>query len=36
MDIEDNADVLRLREALDLLLAKLRKLLLAFAGQIET
>ncbi len=35
MDIEDNAEVLRLREALDLLLEKLRKLLLAFAGQIE-
>ncbi len=36
MDIEDNAEVLRQREALDLLLGKLRKLLLAFAGQIET
>jgi len=35
MDIEDNAEVLRQREALDLLLEKLRKLLLAFAGQIE-
>ena len=36
MDIEDNAEVLRQREALDLLLSKLRKLLLAFAGQIES
>jgi len=35
MDVEDNADALRLREALDLLLGKLRGLLLAFAGQIE-
>lgn len=35
MDIEDNADVLRQREALDLLLGKLRALLLAFADQIE-
>lgn len=35
MDIEDNADALRQREALDLLLGKLRKLLLAFAVQIE-
>jgi len=35
MDIEDNAEVLRQREALDLLLEKLRKLLLAFVGQIE-
>ena len=35
MDIEDNAEALRLREALDLVLAKLRRLLLAFAGQIE-
>lgn len=35
MDIEDNADALRQREALDLLLGKLRTLLLAFAGQIE-
>ena len=35
MDIEDNADALRQREALDLLLGKLRGLLLAFAGQIE-
>ncbi len=36
MDIEDNAEVLRMREALDLLLGKLRGLLLAFAVQIET
>ena len=35
MDIEDNADALRLRDALDLVLVKLRKLLLAFADQIE-
>ena len=35
MDIEDNADALRLREALDLLLARLRELLLACADQIE-
>jgi adenylosuccinate lyase len=35
MDIEDNAEVLRQRGALDLLLGKLRTLLLAFAGQIE-
>lgn len=35
MDIEDNADALRLREALDLLLDRLRGLLLAFAEQIE-
>jgi adenylosuccinate lyase len=34
-DIEDNADVLRMAEALDLLLGKLRGLLLAFADQIE-
>ena len=36
MDVEDNADVLRMRDALDLLLGRLRGLLLAFAGQIET
>ena len=36
MDIEDNADVLRLRQALDLILAALRGLLRDFAGQIET
>jgi adenylosuccinate lyase len=35
-DIEDNADVLRMRQALDLLLARLRTVLLAFAVQIET
>ena len=36
MDIEDNADVLRMRQALDLLLSGLRLLLLEFARQIET
>ncbi len=36
MDIEDNAEALRLREALDLLLGKVGDLLLAFADQIET
>jgi adenylosuccinate lyase len=35
-DIEDNADVLRIREALDLVLARLREVLLAFAAQVET
>jgi adenylosuccinate lyase len=35
-DIEDNADVLRMRAALDLVLTRLRELLLVFAGQIET
>jgi len=35
MDIEDNADVLRARQALDLILASLRGLLLDFARQIE-
>ena len=34
-DIEDNADVLRLRQSLDLLREKLRALLLDFAGKIE-
>jgi adenylosuccinate lyase len=34
-DIEDNADVLRMREALDLALAGLRELLLAFVDKIE-
>jgi adenylosuccinate lyase len=34
-DIEDNADVLRMREALDLVRARLRDLLPAFAAQIE-
>lgn len=36
MDIEDNADVLRLGQALDLLLEKLRRLLLTFVEQTET
>jgi adenylosuccinate lyase len=35
MDVEDNADVLRLREALDLLLEKLKQLLRVFAEKIE-
>lgn len=35
MDIEDNADALRIRAALDLVLQKLRALLQAFAEQIE-
>ena len=35
MDIEDNAEALRVRDALDLVLAELRALLEAFAGQIE-
>ncbi len=35
MDIEDNADVLRMRQSLDLLLGELRKLLLEFADKIE-
>ena len=35
MDIEDNADALRIREALDLVLDKLRGLLLSFAGRID-
>lgn len=35
MDIEDNADALRLREALDLIIAAVARLLDAFAGQIE-
>ncbi|MBN1145929.1 MAG: adenylosuccinate lyase [Anaerolineales bacterium] len=35
-DIEDNADVLRARQALDLILEKLKELLLLFAGLIET
>jgi adenylosuccinate lyase len=35
MDIEDNADALRLREALDLILAGLRVLLAALADQVE-
>jgi adenylosuccinate lyase len=36
MDVEDNADALRIRDALDLLLDNLCRLLLAFADQIET
>jgi adenylosuccinate lyase len=36
MDVEDNADALRIREALDLILGRLRKLILAFTQQIET
>lgn len=36
MDIEDNADALRLRESLDLVLHGLAGLLLAFADKIET
>ncbi len=36
MDIEDNADALRIREALDLVVEKLRSLLLSFAHRIET
>ena len=35
MDIEDNADILRMRQSLDLVLAGLRGLLLAFAEKIE-
>jgi adenylosuccinate lyase len=35
MDIEDNADVLRVRDALDLVIARLRQLMAAFAKQIE-
>ena len=34
-DIEDNADVLRIRQALDLLLQALRPVLLAFASRIQ-
>ena len=36
VDIEDNADVLRIRQALELVLEKLHKLLLRFAEQVET
>jgi len=36
MDIEDNADALRIRQALDLVLTGLRGLLLDFARQVET
>jgi adenylosuccinate lyase len=35
MDIEDNADALRLREALDVILASLHKLIAALAGQVR-
>lgn len=35
MDIEDNADVLRLREALDIILTNLKQLLIVFCDQIE-
>ena len=35
MDIEDNADALRLRSALDIILEKLNELMLVFADQIE-
>jgi len=35
MDVEDNADVLRMRQSLDLLLAQLRSLLGRFAEKIE-
>ena len=35
MDIEDNADALRLRESLDLILAKLKAVLGALAAQVE-
>lgn len=35
MDIEDNADALRVRQSLRLVLARLRNLLTAFAAQIE-
>lgn len=34
-DIEDNADVIRMRKSLEILLAKMRGLLLTFAEQIE-
>ncbi|NOZ28394.1 MAG: adenylosuccinate lyase [Chloroflexi bacterium] len=35
MDVEDNADALRIREALDLILERLREVTLAFAEQVE-
>lgn len=35
MDIEDNAEVLRLRSALDLILQRLQEVLLLFAGHVE-
>ena len=36
MDVVDNADALRVRQSLDLILSQLQNLLLVFAGQIET
>ncbi len=36
MDIEDNADVLRQRESLDLVLVALRELLLIFVEKVDT
>jgi adenylosuccinate lyase len=36
MDIEDNADALRMRTALDLVIEAAKNLLLIFAGQVET
>ena len=36
MDIEDNADVLRIRDALDTILEGLKTLLITFTGKIET
>ena len=36
MDIEDNADTLRMRQSLDVVLSDLREVLSGFAGQIET
>lgn len=35
MDIEDNADVLRIRQSLEIIIAELRQLLLLFAEKIE-
>lgn len=35
MDVEDNADILRIRDALDLVLGRVRELLDAFATQID-
>lgn len=35
MDIEDNADALRVRQGLDLVLERLRKLMLAFCDKVE-
>jgi adenylosuccinate lyase len=35
MDIEDNAEALRLREALDVIVASLHKLIAALAGQVQ-